>query len=208
MVLFIGSTSRLDRFPGREGGRASRGATALHRCSQRPRSLHTSGVSGRHRRANHSTEVSVLAAPAGTFSWPRTLSGKRTQLPSDTRHSALHPHRPDLDDQLSENGKAAFGRESIECRLHRVREFLVAITDDDFVLSRLRSVARRPIDWLAQFHRDLRRKRPRRDPPWNDTKGRSEHERHHLDAERPVEAKTLCEAVSSRENDDRLVGAN
>jgi hypothetical protein len=46
------------------------------------------------------------------------------------------------DNQLSENRKVAFSRESVECRLHCVRKFLVAITDDGLVLSCLRSVPR------------------------------------------------------------------
>lgn len=118
----------------------------------------------------------------------------------------MHVVQPELDDQLSENRKAALSGESVERRLHRIRELLIATTDNNFVLTRLRTVPRRPVDWFAQLHCDLRRKRPRRNPPWNDTKRRSEYERPHLDTEHPVEAKTLCDALSSSENDHCLVG--
>ncbi len=50
------------------------------------------------------------------------------------------PSRSLVVDRLSENRKAALSGESVKRRLHGIRKLLVAVADDGFVLSRLRTV--------------------------------------------------------------------
>lgn len=111
-----------------------------------------------------------------------------------------------IDAQLSKDRKAALSREAIEGLLHGPGYLFVALTDDGVVLSGIRTV-HGPVNRLTQLHGDLRRKRPRRDPPWNDPERWPEYEWHDFDAEQTIEPEVFGDVLSATENDERLMGA-